>query len=163
MHSRPFPCINYFKHAILLVQRQKPLRRDIRMKVLFVCSGNAHRSPLAEALLKKLRPDWNVDSAGLQVAIPVSEEVRKYLIEERAEQFLKKAPESLIDKQLDRYDLIVAMEPRHKDGVLMRCPECKNRVVVWNIEDPYFLEGEAAKNVYDMIKVRVAELAETKD
>jgi protein-tyrosine-phosphatase len=34
---------------------------------------------------------------------------------------------------------------------------------VWNIEDPYFLQGEAVKNVYDMIKVRVAELAKTKD
>ena len=133
------------------------------MKVLFVCSGNAHRSPLAEALLKKLRPDWNVDSAGLRVAIPVSEEVRKYLEKEGAEQYLKKVPESLVSKQLSEYDLIVAMEQRHKDAVLTRCPECKNSVVVWNVEDPYFLQGEAAKNVYDQIKARVAELAETKD
>lgn len=133
------------------------------MRVLFVCSGNAHRSPLAQALLKKLRPDWKVDSAGLRVAIPVSEEVRKYLEKERAEQYLKKVPESLVGKQLNEYDLIVAMEQRHKDAVLMRCPECKNRVVVWNIEDPYFLQGDAAKNVYDHIKLRVAELAETKD
>ncbi|MCJ7431679.1 low molecular weight protein arginine phosphatase, partial [Candidatus Bathyarchaeota archaeon] len=49
------------------------------MKVLFVCSGNAHRSPLAEALLKKMRPDLQVDSAGLRVAIPISDHVREYL------------------------------------------------------------------------------------
>ena len=49
------------------------------MKVLFVCHGNAYRSPLAEALLKKLRPDLKVDSAGLHVAIPISGEIKEHL------------------------------------------------------------------------------------
>jgi protein-tyrosine-phosphatase len=56
------------------------------MKVLFVCSGNAHRSPLAEALLRKMRPDWSVDSAGLHVVIPVADEVREFLRREGAEE-----------------------------------------------------------------------------
>ncbi|MHA2405466.1 MAG: arsenate-mycothiol transferase ArsC, partial [Candidatus Hermodarchaeia archaeon] len=34
------------------------------MKVLFVCTGNACRSPAAEALLKKFNPQIDVDSAG---------------------------------------------------------------------------------------------------
>ncbi|UCH71344.1 MAG: low molecular weight protein arginine phosphatase, partial [Candidatus Bathyarchaeota archaeon] len=34
------------------------------MKVLFVCTGNSFRSPVAEALLKKLRNDLEVESAG---------------------------------------------------------------------------------------------------
>ena len=132
------------------------------MKVLFICSGNAHRSPLAEALLKELRPEWKVDSAGLRVVIPISEEVKAYLGKEKTETYLKKVPESLEDKRLNEYDLIVAMEQRHKDAVLIRCPECKSRIVVWNIEDPYFLQGEAIKNVYDHIKARVTELEKSK-
>jgi protein-tyrosine-phosphatase len=65
------------------------------MRVLFVCSGNAHRSPLAEALLKKMRPDLQVESAGLHVAIPISEQVREYLAKQNAEQYLKRIPQSL--------------------------------------------------------------------
>ncbi len=129
------------------------------MKVLFVCSGNAHRSPLAEALLKKLRPDLEVDSAGIHVAIPVSEEAKRFLARSDAAQHLKRVPENLGTKQLSEYDLIVAMEQRHKDAVLNRCPDCGGRIVVWNIEDPYFLPPENAERIYERIKEKIEELA----
>jgi len=129
------------------------------MKVLFVCSGNAHRSPLAEALLKKSRPDLEVDSAGIHTVIPISEEVKEYLAKESAEQYLKKFPESLDSKQPSRYDLIIAMEQRHRDAVLSRCPLCEGKIAVWNIKDPYFMSNEDAERIYDKIKEKVKELA----
>jgi protein-tyrosine-phosphatase len=129
------------------------------MKVLFVCSGNAHRSPLAEALLKKLRPDLEVDSAGTHVAIPISEEAKEYLIKQDAEQYLKRVPESLHNKQLNQYDLIVTMEQKHRDHVLSRCPQCKDKIAVWNIEDPYFMSSEDAQKIYEQIRQKVTELA----
>jgi len=129
------------------------------MRVLFVCSGNAHRSPLAEALLKKLRPDLKVDSAGIHPTIPISEEAKRYLARDNAERYLKKVPEDLDGKQLKEYDLIVTMEQRHKEIVLSKCPECNGKTVVWNIEDPYFLPSECAERIYNQIKERVAELA----
>jgi protein-tyrosine-phosphatase len=129
------------------------------MKILFVCSGNAYRSPLAEAILKKLRPDLEVDSAGLHVAIPVSKEVKDYLKKLNAELYLKSIAESLDEKILRDYDLIVAMQSSHKHAVLRRCPECENRIMVWNIEDPYFEEQENAVKIYNEIENKVKELA----
>ena len=131
------------------------------MKVLFVCSGNAYRSPVAEALLRRLRPDINVDSAGTDPAIPISQDAKKYLARENAEQHLKKTPEGLSGKQLDEYDLIVAMEPRHKHVILSKCPECPNKIVVWNIDDPYFLPNGYAEKVFAQIKDKVLELADS--
>jgi protein-tyrosine-phosphatase len=130
------------------------------MKVLFVCSGNAYRSPVAEALLRKLRPDINVDSAGTDPAIPISQDAKKYLARENAEQYLKKTPEGLSGKQLGEYDLIVAMEPRHKRVILSKCPECANKIVVWNIDDPYFLPPGHAEKIFAQIKDRAHELAD---
>jgi protein-tyrosine phosphatase len=131
------------------------------MKILFVCSGNAHRSPLAEALLKKMRPDLEVDSAGLRVTIPISEHVREYLAKEDAEQYLKKVPENLASKQLNDYNVIVAMQQGHKNAVLNRCPECEDKIVVWNVEDPYFVSHEDAEQVYRQIEERVKQLAKS--
>jgi len=65
-----------------------------------VCSGNAYRSPVAEALLKKLRPDIKVYSAGTDPAIPISLEAKKYLARESAEQYLKESPKAYLASNL---------------------------------------------------------------
>jgi len=131
------------------------------MRVLFVCSGNAHRSPLAEALLKKAKPDWSVYSAGIHVAIPIADEVREFLKRENAEEFLKSGPENFGGKRLGDYDVIVAMEEGHRDYLLSLCPECESKIIVWNVRDPYFMDRENAWKVYEQIREKVAELAKS--
>ena len=128
------------------------------MKVLFVCSGNAYRSPVAEALLKKLRSDIKVDSAGIHPAIPISEAAKKYLARENAHKYLKHAPEGLDKKELNTYDLIIAMKSKHKDIILSKCPKCENKIIVWNIDDPYFLPHGYAEKIFKQIKDKVLEL-----
>lgn len=57
------------------------------------------------------------------------------------------------------------MEPQHKDAILRKCPDCGDRIVVWNINDPYFLpSGYDVEMGYDVeifkqIRDKVKELA----
>ena len=130
------------------------------MRILFLCTGNAYRSPLAEALLKKMRPDLMVDSAGLHVAIPIPKEVRDYLELRNAKGYLKDFPESIEEKNLRSYDLIVAMERRHKLAVLKKHPELEQRIILWNIRDPYFEEPEETVKIFDQIENQIKKLSE---
>ena len=129
------------------------------MKVLFVCSGNAYRSPLAEALLKKLRPDLVVDSAGTSVESMISGEAKRYLTKLNALQYLKKTPESLDAKSLMDYDLIIAMERVHENIILEKCPECREKIVVWSIEDVGLKPLAYIEKIDKQIKQKVTTLA----
>lgn len=131
------------------------------MKVLFVCTGNACRSPLADALLKMLRPDVDVDSAGTHAYYKVIDMTRRYAEQERATGFLKSVPDSLSSKNLCIYDLIVAMETEHEEAILRQTPECADKVEVWHIIDPYNQPYKQALHTYDKIKSKVAQLAKT--
>jgi protein-tyrosine-phosphatase len=114
---------------------------------------------VADALLKKLRPDVEVDSAGTNVSIPISEEAKRFLSRENAVEYLKATPEDLNRKRLDEYDLIVAMKDVHKKSILRHCPRCKKKIIVWNIEDPYFLPQGYTEKIFRQIQKKVMELA----
>jgi protein-tyrosine-phosphatase len=116
---------------------------------------------VAEALLKKFMPSIEVDSAGTHAYYRIIEITRDYLRKQDAEQHLKDFPEVLERKPLHRYDLIVAMESKHKKIILNRCPECADKIVVWNIRDPYKLSVEYAERIFDQVRQKTRELADS--
>ena len=130
-------------------------------KVLFVCTGNAYRSVICEELLKKLRPDLEVESAGTKIARKITKEAREYLMSEDALQYLKKTPESIDSKQLEQYNIIIAMEQKHRDAVLKKCSECKNRIVVWDVPDKIFFLHRRTERINNQMKKKVTEFAES--
>jgi len=131
------------------------------MKVLFICTGNSFRSAVAEALLKKLRHDLEVESAGTQPARKIASNAKMFLEEEGALEKLKERPEGFEHKNLEEYDLIVAMKEHHKNEILQRFPQVKGKIRVWDIDDPIYMPNGSDREVLQEIKRRVVELAES--
>lgn len=131
------------------------------MKILFVCTGNSYRSPVAEALLKKVREDLEVESAGTHPADMIASNAKKFLKKENALKNLKGAPEGIDQKNLEEYNLIIAMKQNHKNELLRRYPQIEDKIQVWDIDDPIYLPYGSDKEVFEEIKRKVLELAES--
>jgi len=131
------------------------------MKILFICTGNSYRSPVAEALLKKIRGDLEVESAGTQPAGMIAPNAKKFLERENALEKLKRRPEGIDQKNVEEYDLIVAMKQNHKNEILRLYPQTEDRIEVWNIDDPIYLPYGSDEEVFEEIKRKVMELAES--
>jgi protein-tyrosine phosphatase len=94
---------------------------DAPVRILFVCSGNICRSPLAEALFKRkaeeagLLARFHVDSAGThdyhegQRADP-----RACRVARRHGLDVTSIARPVVDQDFDRFDLIVAMDRGHR-------------------------------------------------
>ena len=142
-----------------LYLQKKPKKSDDSMRILFVCTGNSFRSPVAEALLKKLRGDIEVDSAGTYPASRIAPNARKLLERENASKNLKKTPEGIEQKNIGEYDLIVAMKEEHRDYLLKEYPQLNEKILVWDIDDPYFLPAVSDRRILKEIKEKVRGLS----
>jgi protein-tyrosine phosphatase len=82
------------------------------MRVLCVCLGNICRSPSAEAVLRRIAPDWSVDSAGTSDwhigAPPYGQAIRAGAERGYAMEHLR--ARQVVAGDFKRFDLILAMD-----------------------------------------------------
>lgn len=113
------------------------------LKVLFVCTGNSCRSPMAEALTKKIFPFIDCYSAGI---IP-EKSISPYtltVLNENGIDFSDHLPKS-IEKFLTSFitfDYIICLSETAYNYCLKNVFSDKNKVIFWNIEDPLETQGE---------------------
>lgn len=133
---------------------------DLPHAVLFSCTRNSVRSPMAEGLLKHLLGHRiYVDSVGVR---PL--EIDPFVVEimdELGIDLSKHRPKSFDDLEDTSYDLIVSLSPeaQHSAVELTRTMACE--VEFWNTLDPSIVEGnremrlEAYRQVRDQLMRRI--------
>ena len=113
------------------------------MNILFVCTGNTCRSPMAEGLFKKMLADKGIDnitcsSAGLFAM--TGDEVTPNAVKacERFEVDISAHRARRITSYiLDETDKFVCMTPEHAASLSMYVPSEKITVLGGGIPDPY--------------------------
>jgi protein-tyrosine-phosphatase len=131
--------------------------------VLFVCTANLYRSPLAAAFLRNELKDapggieWVIDSAGTwtKSGVPIHfetiEDAHRFGLEVRTH-----TSKQVTAELLSRYDLILVMETGHKEALLIEFPDQSKKIhllsevvdgLTYDIPDPFSIEGKHDRDV----------------
>jgi arsenate reductase (thioredoxin) len=132
------------------------MKRFHRKKVMFVCLGNACRSPMAEAIARRIGHGvMEASSAGLTPLGHVEELTKQTLLKNGygAEGLTSKPIQKV---ELETTDLVVNMSGRSGNVVFDGVAEVEH----WKVEDPYGADAEIYQRIFEDIEKRVAELAD---
>lgn len=142
------------------------------MKILFVCTGNTCRSPMAEAILRA-KSSFEVRSAGTfaVTGAPANPSAIQTLSEN--EIAYSGLAQPVTDELVEWADLILTMTTQHKDAVislfsaslnktytLKEYSDDKNAPETFDIADPYGQNQSAYQRAYKEIDQAIEQLIE---
>lgn len=135
------------------------------MNILFVCTGNTCRSPMAKVIAKKILPGHNITSAG--VAAWSQSPASNHAVEAVKEMGLDLSghlSNQLQSENLDEYDIILTMTKAHRQIICDMNIKAADKVFTLyeyvneegDIEDPFGKDLEVYKKcaaqLEDLIK-----------
>ena len=134
------------------------------MKLLFVCTGNTCRSPMAQAIFTDMAKECGIDfvtgSAGLhaQDGTPASEYAVLACVETGLD-ISGHSSKSIRDEDFSSVDLFVVMTMAHAQA-LMAMGVPKNKIYILNVSDPFGGNLQVYRDCRDEIRDRLIILLE---
>ena len=132
------------------------------MKVLFVCTGNTCRSPMAAALYKRKNPDADVTSAGLAASGGSACENAVLVMKELGIDISDHVSQPVNHKLLAAADQMVCMTQAHKSALLVMGAE-EAKITVLDITDPFGGDLEVYRSCRDEITKKLFQLCPSKN
>jgi protein-tyrosine-phosphatase len=125
-------------------------------RVLFICLGNACRSPMAEAVARRSMADViEASSAGLMpLGIIVS--MTRHTLEQNGLSADGLFSKPVTPELWEAAELVINMSGRSRETAF---PEWE-KVDDWDVEDPYGADPAVYQRIFEEIEQRVGELAE---
>ncbi|KGM33039.1 MULTISPECIES: arsenate-mycothiol transferase ArsC [Inquilinus] len=132
--------------------------------VLFVCTQNAIRSPMAEAILKHVAGSRIfVDSVGVRPDETEPDPFAVAALKEIGIDLSRHRPKGFDDLDDDNFDLVISLSPeaQHRAVEMTRTTACD--LEFWNTFDPTVVEGNrearmaAFRQVRDSLLARIRE------
>jgi len=131
-------------------------KKDGRTRVLFVCIGNACRSPMAEAIARLDAPDAiEAFSAGLAPIGFVAPMTKQTLRKNRY--WVEGLESKSISREVwEQAEIVINMSGRPRERAFREYSNVED----WEIEDPLGGDPGIYQQVFEKIRLRVAELAQ---
>ncbi len=134
------------------------------MQVVFVCTGNTCRSPMAEGILKNYKEDISVLSRGLYVPEEINASFNSIkAMEEMDIDISSHRSKQLTTREAEESDLVITMTQGHKNTILSAYPKFADKTFTLaeyagdsgDVSDPYGMDFDAyrrcAKRIRELI------------
>lgn len=127
--------------------------------VLVVCIGNICRSPVGERLLRQMLPAKTISSAGLSAVVGAAADSDAAAIATaNGVDMDGHVSRQLTEQIAAEHDLILVMEPSHKQELTNRFPQMSGKTMLFDqwtgakgIADPYMRSVEFHEAVFKQI------------